>query len=147
MKRIYYRHYLTLDAASLVLGGWSDGPHGEKIPGENDVLLTDGGSYQFRLFGAENPPLRDDDYGVPLYRWDGEAVVKRTADEIASDIAAAKENQSRQARLAQLHSALADTDYIAAKLAEGAATREEYANRLAQRQAWRDEINRLEGSA
>lgn len=35
------------------------------------------------------------------------------------------------------------TDYVAAKIAEGAATREEYAGLIAQRQAWRDRINTL----
>lgn len=36
---------------------------------------------------------------------------------------------------------LANTDYIAAKLAEGVATKEEYAEQLSQRQQWRDDIN------
>ena len=36
---------------------------------------------------------------------------------------------------------LSSTDYIAAKLAEGKATQEEYADKIAQRQTWRDEIN------
>lgn len=36
---------------------------------------------------------------------------------------------------------LTATDYIAAKIAEGKATREEYADKIAERQAWRDNIN------
>ena len=48
------------------------------------------------------------------------------------------------AEIAQLKKLLADTDYIAAKLAEGAATTEEYADELAQRAAWRARINELE---
>ena len=36
---------------------------------------------------------------------------------------------------------LSSTDYIAAKLAEGKATQEEYAEKIAQRQTWRDDIN------
>ncbi len=36
---------------------------------------------------------------------------------------------------------LAKTDYIAAKIAEGAATREEYQEKLAERQQWREDIN------
>lgn len=36
---------------------------------------------------------------------------------------------------------LSGTDYIAAKLAEGRATREEYTQQLADRQQWRDDIN------
>ena len=36
---------------------------------------------------------------------------------------------------------LTSTDYIAAKIAEGKATQEEYAEKIAQRQTWRDDIN------
>ena len=36
---------------------------------------------------------------------------------------------------------LSSTDYIAAKLAEGKATQEEFADKIAQRQTWRDDIN------
>lgn len=44
----------------------------------------------------------------------------------------------------QLKKKLKDTDYVSAKIAEGAATREEYAEMLALRQSWRDRINELE---
>jgi len=36
---------------------------------------------------------------------------------------------------------LTSTDYIAAKIAEGKATRSEYAAQITQRQQWRDDIN------
>ena len=36
---------------------------------------------------------------------------------------------------------LTATDYIAAKLAEGKATKTEYSDKIAQRQQWRDDIN------
>ena len=36
---------------------------------------------------------------------------------------------------------LTATDYIAAKIAEGKATKKEYADRIDERQQWRDEIN------
>ena len=36
---------------------------------------------------------------------------------------------------------LSNTDYIAAKIAEGAATREDYQEQLAERQQWREDIN------
>ena len=39
---------------------------------------------------------------------------------------------------------LKETDYVAAKIAEGAATKEEYAAVLSQRRAWRGEINEAE---
>lgn len=68
--------------------------------------------------------------------WIVEAIPEKTEEEKAAEEKAAK--------IAALKQKLADTDYIAAKIAEGAATREEYADILAQRQAWRDEINELE---
>lgn len=49
-------------------------------------------------------------------------------------------------RIAELKSKLADTDYIACKIAEGVATKEEYAEVIVQRQLWRKEINALEDS-
>ena len=36
---------------------------------------------------------------------------------------------------------LTSTDYIAAKIAEGKATKSEYAGQIAERQQWRDDIN------
>lgn len=36
---------------------------------------------------------------------------------------------------------LTSTDYIAAKIAEGKATKTEYAGKIAERQQWRDDIN------
>ena len=47
-------------------------------------------------------------------------------------------------RVTQLKHRLAETDYAIIKIAEGAATAEEYAEIIAQRQAWRAEINQLE---
>ena len=53
--------------------------------------------------------------------------------------------ETRQAqRIAALKANLAATDYVVIKIAEGAASREEYADLIAQRQTWREEINRLE---
>ena len=49
-------------------------------------------------------------------------------------------------KIDELKQKLADTDYIACKIAEGAATIKEYAKELQQRQQWREEINRLERS-
>lgn len=41
---------------------------------------------------------------------------------------------------------LAETDYIAAKIAEGSATAADYAEKIAQRKAWRKEISELESA-
>ena len=38
-------------------------------------------------------------------------------------------------------SRLTSTDYIAAKIAEGKAAKAEYADKIAERQTWRDDIN------
>ena len=68
--------------------------------------------------------------------WQVEAIPEKTAEEKAAEEKAQK--------IAALKQKLADTDYVAAKIAEGAATREEYADVLAQRETWRKEINELE---
>lgn len=47
-------------------------------------------------------------------------------------------------RLMELRELLKNTDYIACKIAEGAATKEEYSEMLTNRQNWRKEINALE---
>jgi hypothetical protein len=46
-------------------------------------------------------------------------------------------------KIAALKRKLADTDYIAAKIAEGSATVAGYAGEIAQRQTWRQEIAAL----
>jgi hypothetical protein len=47
-------------------------------------------------------------------------------------------------RLRVLKRQLASTDYIAVKIAEGAAVAQDYAAKIAERQAWRAEIGLLE---
>lgn len=53
------------------------------------------------------------------------------------------EEEIKAARITELKANLASTDYTVIKIAEGAATPEEYADVIAQRQAWRAEINEL----
>ena len=65
----------------------------------------------------------------------------RTAEETAPEL----ERITAAQEILELKSKLAATDYIAAKIAEGAATREEYAEELAERAAWRNRINELDG--
>lgn len=47
-------------------------------------------------------------------------------------------------RIAALKRKLSETDYAVIKIAEGAATAADYADLIAQRKAWRAEINKLE---
>lgn len=54
------------------------------------------------------------------------------------------EREAIEGKIRGLKILLRDTDYIALKLAEGAATATEYAEQVASRQAWRTEINQLE---
>jgi hypothetical protein len=85
--------------------------------------LTDGdGLYNYKLVG-----------GVLVLRSDEEKAPERAR------IAA-------QAEISRLKRNLADTDYISAKIAEGAATKEEYADKLAECAGWRTRINELEGT-
>jgi len=66
---------------------------------------------------------------------DGEIFIGKTSGEKA-----AEENEQR---VIVLKHQLAETDYIAAKIAEGSATKADYADAIAQRQAWRKEIGTL----
>lgn len=52
--------------------------------------------------------------------------------------------KEKLARIAELKRFLSSTDYCVIKIAEGAATTEEYASVIAERQAARTEINTLE---
>ena len=54
-----------------------------------------------------------------------------------------KTAEENERKIFALKRHLADTDYISVKIAEGSATIEEYAEKIAQRQAWRKEINNL----
>lgn len=58
------------------------------------------------------------------------------------DISKEIENHNK---ITELKKKLADTDYQAIKYAEGQISEQDYASIKAQRQAWRDEINELEG--
>ena len=48
---------------------------------------------------------------------------------------------AQQSIILDRESRLTSTDYIAAKIAEGKATKTEYADKIAERQTWRDDIN------
>ena len=106
---IYYsKHYITTDAQGRITDGWSDGPHTDRDT-TGAICINEQGGYQFRLApdSEENPPLYTMD-GIPLYKWDGQAVQPRTEEEIAADRAAIPEPlPSAQEQLR------ADIDYIA----------------------------------
>ena len=82
------KHYIVVDTQGRIVDGWSDGPHRGR-PMDGAICINEEGGYQFRLYpnGPENPPLYTMD-GRPLYKWDGEAVIQRTEEEITADRAA-----------------------------------------------------------
>ncbi len=105
MNEYYNNHYITTDPEGRITSGWSDGP----LPGR-DTSNADQGGYQFRLHpgGEENPPLYTQD-GIPLYRWEGEQIVRRSEEEVQADRAALPAPApSEQERLR------ADVDFLAA---------------------------------
>ncbi|MBO8450946.1 MAG: hypothetical protein IAA96_07560 [Spirochaetes bacterium] len=59
-----------------------------------------------------------------------------------TDVEKASEEAIEKIRALKMQ--LAETDYIASKIAEGSATTKDYAEKIAERQEWRAEINRLE---
>lgn len=88
--------------------------------------------------------IKDDRYfeGTDIYKWrikHGKLVERDPEEfEIVNRI------EHNRIKIVDLKKKLSDTDYVAAKIAEGAATSEEYASTLADRQGWRDEINQIE---
>jgi hypothetical protein len=55
-----------------------------------------------------------------------------------------KTAEENEQKVILLKRKLANTDYIAAKIAEGSATKAQYSEIIAQRQEWRSEIDSLE---
>ena len=110
------------------------------ISGWTEIDCGDGDKFHHAQSGYLEKGLTDGD-GIYNYKLEGGALVLRSESEKAPERArllAAEE-------IAALKSKLAATDYISAKIAEGAATREEYADKLAERAGWRKRINELEG--
>lgn len=81
-----------------------------------------------------------DENGIFNYKLTNGKPELRTAEEKAPEL----ERIAAVQEISELKAKLVATDYIAAKIAEGAATREEYAEKLAERAAWRARINELE---
>lgn len=55
-----------------------------------------------------------------------------------------KTEEYKQFKISELKQKLTETDYIACKISEGSATREEYSDIIFQRKMWREEINKME---
>ena len=142
MDEFYNKHYIRCDAYNRIIDGFSDA---FREATEDAICINEQGGYQFRLFpnGEENPALFDFDTMLPLYKYEDGKVALRTEDELQAERDAFQAERDRQNRLVELRQLLRDTDYIACKIAEGAAKKSDYAEMIKQRQAWRDEINEL----
>lgn len=81
-----FKHYIRLDSAGRIIKGFSSA---FEQPQDSDICINEQGGYQFRLEpgGAENPTLANYD-GIPLYKYEGDAVAARSTDEIEADRAA-----------------------------------------------------------
>ncbi len=103
----HWGHYIRVNANGTIVHGFSDA---FEKPEDGDVLLTDQGSYQFRLFpgGAENQAIFNEN-GIPLYKWDGERVLPRTQAEIDADTPGPDPGELTQAeRMDQIEAALCE---------------------------------------
>lgn len=92
MDMFYNKHYITLDERNRIVGGFSDA---FRQPTDTDICINEQGGYQFRLFpnGEENPCLFDWNGMIPLYKYEGGKVVKRTEEEIEADRAEIPEEE------------------------------------------------------
>jgi antirestriction protein ArdC len=113
-----YRHAAETKAAAMEAARQMDGLSGQPEAEASDEDFEAGGCLA-RVIG-------------------GKIVVGKTGAE--------KQSEQNAARVRALKRLLADTDYIAVKIAEGAATASDYAAKLAERQAWRAEIQQLESA-
>lgn len=139
----YNKQYIRTDSIGNILRGFSDA---FEQPQAGDICINERGGYQFRLFpgGEENPPITDMQ-GCHLWRYENGQVRAATAEEIAAEETELSAVAAKVARILALKAKLEATDYMAIKYAEGWITADEYEATKAQRQAWRDEINILEG--
>lgn len=132
-----YKVYVRTDSGGIITDinssafisgdGWT-----EVDCGEGDRFHHAQGNYLER-------GLTGDD-GIYNYKLVDSIPVLRSDDEKAPERA----RVSAAIEISDLREKLAETDYISAKIAEGAATREEYMDKLAERASWRAKINELE---
>ena len=83
---IYNNHYITVKDG-LIVDGFSDA---FRKPSEDDICINEEGGYQFRfIIGGEpteeNPNLFAFPDMIPLYKYEGGEVVRRTEEEIEED--------------------------------------------------------------
>ncbi len=109
-----------------------------------DWVLIDEGTGD-KYYHAQNnyldKPLTDEN-GLFNYKLVDEKVTERTKEDKSLELS----RIDSQREIAELKTKLAQTDYIAAKIAEGSATVEEYSEEIRKRREWRERINELENN-
>ena len=110
------------------------------VTGWTEIDKGDGNKYHHAQGNYFDMPIIDE-RGIYNYKLVDEKPVLRTEEDKSPEVA----RINAHAEIAELKHKLTATDYIAAKIAEGVATREEYAEKLAERAACRARINELEG--
>ncbi len=107
-----------------------------------DWTLIDEGTGD-KYYHAQNnyldKPLTDEN-GIYNYKLVDGRIAERTEADKAPELS----RIDSQREIAELKTKLAQTDYIAAKIAEGSAAVEEYSEEIRKRREWRARINELE---
>lgn len=116
------------DFVGLQISHKSQTPHNQELRQLVQSLVNEDPEHFRVIRGSEDEGLW----------WGVEEIPEKTQDE--KDLEAAKQEEQ------ELQSFLNSTDYVAAKLAEGVATKEEYADVLQQRSEARERINALRAS-
>lgn len=133
-----YKVYIKINANEEITAVNSS----EFLPDTKGWIEIDSGigdKYHHAQNNYFDKPLTDEN-GLYNYKFVEGAVIERTNEDKASDLT----HIEAQNEIAELKTKLAQTDYIAAKIAEGAATKEEYAAEITQRREWRARINELD---
>ena len=130
----YNKHYITVDEQNRIIDGFSDA---FREPKDTDICINEQGGYQFRLFhdGEENPSLLSM-YRVPLYEWNGAAVILRSKEAFDADMEVVMAEKRKEIVRSTRDRLLAETDWTQVLDAPiDTETREAY---RAYRQALRD---------
>lgn len=109
-----------------------------------DWVLIDEGTgdkYHHAQNNYLDKPLTNEN-GIYNYKLVNGRIAERTEADKAPELS----RIDSQREIAELKVKLAQTDYIAAKIAEDSATVEEYSEEIRKRREWRERINELENN-
>jgi hypothetical protein len=113
------------------------------VKAENRVLTFYGEAEMKKAgFQKANKTVSEEEFaanGCYARLVDGKIVVGKTESE--------KQQEENAKRVSELKQMLAGTDYIAIKIAEGSCTKADYADKIAERETWRQELRALEDAA